>query len=239
MAWYNLSCLCGVKLTALWAPAKRPISETYDVTNYGGGWRKDGMNWCSRFEATITVKDVWPPVEPVACCTIYFSNWHLSQWMVLHVFHADCSHIFSLSEFDDLWHGCCTYMSVWVNEEGRLLLVFYTDCSHSFSSGEFDGLWHWCCTSNVSVSEWRRRMTFACVSHWLHPYLFITWIWWSVTPMSYRPVCLQEEKRYERLHWKRVCYYSCPPNSPVSDDVVLFVVDCKVHQIVIKVLFST
>ena len=30
-------------------------------------------------------------------------------------------------------------------------------------------------------------------------------------------MCVQEEKRYERLHWKRVCYYSCPPGSPVSN----------------------
>ena len=161
MAWYNFSCLCGVKLTALWAPAKRPVSETCDVTSYSGGWRKDGMNWCLRFEATIMVKDVWPPVEPVACCTMCFSNWH--RFCVCFMLTVAIS--FHRVNLIICGMGVVPTMSFWVNEEGRLLLVFYTDCSHSFSSGEFDGLWHWCCTFGVCLSEWRRRKTFACVFH--------------------------------------------------------------------------
>ncbi|KAL8563971.1 hypothetical protein ACOMHN_025302 [Nucella lapillus] len=38
--------------------------------------------------------------------------------------------------------------------------------------------------------------------------------------IPYRPPT-KEEKRYERLHWKRVCYYSCPPASPLFEMMIM------------------
>lgn len=38
--------------------------------------------------------------------------------------------------------------------------------------------------------------------------------------IPYRPPT-KEEKRYERLHWKRVCYYSCPPGSPLFEMMIM------------------
>ncbi|XP_076460488.1 uncharacterized protein LOC143293481 [Babylonia areolata] len=38
--------------------------------------------------------------------------------------------------------------------------------------------------------------------------------------IPYRPPT-KEEKRYERLHWKRVCYYSCPPGSPLFEMMII------------------
>ncbi|PVD30480.1 hypothetical protein C0Q70_09746 [Pomacea canaliculata] len=37
--------------------------------------------------------------------------------------------------------------------------------------------------------------------------------------IPYKPPT-EEQKRYDRLHWKRVCYYSCPPNSPLFDMMI-------------------